>query len=903
MERLDLRIKSHDKDIERMCNAHYQGFVDCIHELLKVRPQSEQLKKASMEINQEIQKSSENIQRKAEELIKFRRILCNTEATIEHLSVCLPVLDTYSKLLQQMKEDKYYLALKTLEQLESVCFPRVEKYEWAQAMICKIPQVREHIKNASMSDLKDFLETIRKQSFKIGQVAMRNAAVQQNIDDSILNCSTAASLSSVESSTQSSPTGLAPTQSTILQTANTFARKQARLKLKLKKGKAAQPLPLSVPSSKSLYLEEENNNLDDLSGADKDEYFGNGSGWTEDEELSATDLVDFSAVYRCLHIYTCLGARETFEHYYRQQRQQQAKLALQAPINMHETLEGFKNYFAGIVGFFVIEDHILSTGNGLVSREYLDAIWQNSLQSVVASLRTHSSYCTDAKLMLHIKRIVIVFIYTLQSYGYNVNQLFRLLVEIRDQYNEILMKQWVTVFRNIFEADNYHPMVVHNIKELNDLLMEFPFYEVEALNLNGLNDTLGEDTLECESEQQDDAGNESLESTSELSGIDRNQSKRCKRKGSEFPKKFPFSSFVPKVFREVKQFIHACLEFSADLNSSQSEIEDMVRKSTNVLLTRTLSGCLSALIKKPNVGLLQLIQITINTNYLEEASVYLEEYISKTIGNNYSQLFGNLQSSMFGTFGNHSCGTAASIASGSTTNTGMTGSSSVLHLSKLQGKSMFKDARADAESQIYMQLNQKIDEFMELATYDWMIVESNGLASVYVSDLIAFLRSTFEAFTNLPLKVAQTACHSACKHIASSLMCFLMEESVKCISMGALTQFNLDLLQCEMFAGSEPVRGFEDGDLIMCFAELRQLMDLFMLWDWNVYFADFGKQHSKYLRVQPNTSLVLLEKIREADKKKNLFVSLKKNERDKKRLTDIVHKQLKQLAIGSGTAT
>ncbi|RWS25732.1 exocyst complex component 6B-like protein, partial [Leptotrombidium deliense] len=75
MERLDARIKSHDKDIERMCNAHYQGFVDCIHELLQVRPQAERLKKEIIEINQDIQKSSENVQRKAEELIKFRRIL------------------------------------------------------------------------------------------------------------------------------------------------------------------------------------------------------------------------------------------------------------------------------------------------------------------------------------------------------------------------------------------------------------------------------------------------------------------------------------------------------------------------------------------------------------------------------------------------------------------------------------------------------------------------------------------------------------------------------------------------------------------------------------------------------------------------------------------------------------
>jgi len=43
MERLDARIKSHDKDIERMCNFHYQGFIDSIRELLQVRSQAKKL--------------------------------------------------------------------------------------------------------------------------------------------------------------------------------------------------------------------------------------------------------------------------------------------------------------------------------------------------------------------------------------------------------------------------------------------------------------------------------------------------------------------------------------------------------------------------------------------------------------------------------------------------------------------------------------------------------------------------------------------------------------------------------------------------------------------------------------------------------------------------------------------
>jgi len=41
-----------------------------------------------------------------------------------------------------------------------------------------LSKVRENIKKASMDDLKDFLESIRKYSPKIGEVAMRHVICQ-----------------------------------------------------------------------------------------------------------------------------------------------------------------------------------------------------------------------------------------------------------------------------------------------------------------------------------------------------------------------------------------------------------------------------------------------------------------------------------------------------------------------------------------------------------------------------------------------------------------------------------------------------------------------------------------------------------------------------------------------------
>ena len=137
-----------------------------------------------------------------------------------------------------------------------------------------------------------------------------------------------------------------------------------------------------------------------------------------------------------------------------------------------------------------------------------------------------------------------------------------------------------------------------------------------------------------------------------------------------------------------------------------------------------------------------------------------------------------------------------------------------------------------------------------------------GMASPWLMDLIAFLNSVFLQFTNLPVKLAQRTCMSACQHLARALMDMLMDENVKGISHGVLEQIDLDLIQCEMFAAKEPIKGLEEGILVMCFSDLRQLLDLFNAWDWSTYFADYGQESSKYSRVRPQTALILLDKLK-----------------------------------------
>ncbi|XP_061823123.1 exocyst complex component 6 isoform X4 [Nerophis lumbriciformis] len=752
MEKLDARIRNHDREIEKMCNFHHQGFVDAITELLKVRTDAEKLMSQVTDTNRRLQEAGREVTAQTEEVIRCRIQQRNMTTTVEKLQLCIPVLEMYSKLKEQLESRRYYAALKTMEQLEKVYIPRVSQYRFCQIMAENLPILREEIKEISMSDLKDFLESIRKHSDKVGETAMRQAQQHRTFNSAVV--------------------------------------RQAGV------GHYTKPL-YSLNGQTHTH---NSHTMDD--DAEYDDY-------ADDEILTAQDLVDFSPVYRCLHIYTVLGDRETFENYYRKQRKKQARLVLQPQANMHETVEGYRRYFNQIVGFFVVEDHILHATQGLVTRAYTDELWNMALSKIIAVLRTHSSYCEDPDLVLELKNLIVIFADTLQGFGFPVNRLFDLLFEVRDQYNETLLKKWALVFREIFEMDNYSPIPVETEEEYKLVVSRFPFHDAEV-------------------EKQD------------------------------FPKKLPMSQSVPQIYMQVKEFIYASLKFSESLHRSSTEIDDMLRKSTNLLLTRTLSCCLQNLIKKPHIGLTELVQIIINTTHLEQACRYLEEFITNI------------------------------------TNV----SPETVHTTRLYGLSTFKDARHAAEGEIYTKLNQKIDEFIQLADYEWGMAESDGRASGYLMDLINFLRSTFQVFTHLPGKVAQTACMSACKHLSTSLMQMLLDTELKQISMGAIQQFNLDVIQCELFASSEPVPGFQGDTLQLAFIDLRQLLDLFMVWDWSTYLADYGQPTSKYLRVNPATALALLEKMKDTNKKNNIFSQFRKNDRDKQKLIETVVKQLRSLVSG-----
>lgn len=158
-----------------------------------------------MSLDKKLQNCASAISKSGGELLQARKVQSNIAIVITQLKLCLPVLTTYSKLKKQIAEKRYYPALKTLEELEHLHLPHVTNYRFCLQLRESIPKyllnasnksielilffvrIRDSIEQASMSDLKDFLENIRRFSPKIGEVAMRHVTITNKSNAFLLN--------------------------------------------------------------------------------------------------------------------------------------------------------------------------------------------------------------------------------------------------------------------------------------------------------------------------------------------------------------------------------------------------------------------------------------------------------------------------------------------------------------------------------------------------------------------------------------------------------------------------------------------------------------------------------------------------------------------------------------------
>lgn len=160
--------------------------------------------------------------------------------------------------------------------------------------------------------------------------------------------------------------------------------------------------------------------------------------------------IDFTPVYRCVHIHATLGLLEEFQAYYTDNRKLQANLVMQQmpktegqrgslsssspssppPSTNRNVMEATEGYFHQVAGFFIVEDTVLETTENFVSRSSVESMWEFAVAKLKSLLQQQYIYCTDLTALFQVKAFILIFAQTMGGY---------VMLEIYDAFRSFLL--------------------------------------------------------------------------------------------------------------------------------------------------------------------------------------------------------------------------------------------------------------------------------------------------------------------------------------------------------------------------------------------------------------------------------------------------------------------------------
>ncbi|KAL7668736.1 hypothetical protein ACOME3_009427 [Neoechinorhynchus agilis] len=742
LARLNSRIHQHDSSIEKVCQHHYQGFVDSFQKLINIRGDATSLKERVVSANQDLTDACGRVSLNTDLVIQSKLSENNIVNTIVALETSMPIFEVYRQLRHQMAIKDYYRAIELIKHIDQVLLPAVLRYRWSLCIVKQLKMFRDAIFSDTLDTLKNFLEQVSTKAELIGKIALNNIAG-----------------------------------------AIVFQHESLLKKMR---------------------------SLLDLDRIQTDNPFDRLEFGSVAEGTNVYELLDTTPVHKAININVTLGTINLLSDRYKDEKRKQMNAVLD--ISSTLSFSSFKKFLLRTVGFFVVEDYIVCTSRGLIDSQFYFELTRISLKRLISTIKRLIRDYKTASDLLHCKFSLFMFCETMKDYFYPVNQIHSVLRGASSAYFDALLSDYSLKIRNMFDNDTFTLMKVNSAEHFKHLRDAYPFFEFDQFA------------------------------------------------NQKFPFELGFSQLVPELYCSVCLFASECFQYTDGLYETNASAVELIRNPINELMTTKLHQCLLHVLNDSNRTLTQLIQICINASQLEAFMVGLERAVTQVVKST--------------------------------------------EMIQLEGANVFKQFRQEAQKKIYLQLNHSVDQFLELASYEWMLLESTGCASSYLVDLLNFLRSTFTSFEGMSSELRKTALVNTCRHISNSLLERLFDPDVRSISYASLEQLELDLIQCEQFV--DEMSHTVGQSVFESFAELRQLLDLAITKNWSSYFAEAGKNSDRFGHIDPKKALIIVEnalhlpRLREGLKKnKGLLSGLrtKQSERDEKRVLTTVAEELESLIM------
>ncbi|KAI9507508.1 exocyst complex component sec15 subunit [Russula earlei] len=502
---LQALIDSKDAEIEKICGDNYQDFISAVSTLFTVKSYTHNLRDKIGSLDSSVSQLGRGLAEKKRALLQSKKTATNLDEAIDSLQASLRVLDVVDRVGEMVKEGKYWSALRSLEDIQSMPQSSLSQTPLFQHILMSLPSLRGQIKDAVTASTKQWLLEIRNLTGDVGKLA----------------------LEAMENRTR-----------------RWRSRREKDPTIRLSRvGSAVETVSYE----------------------------------TTDDMVLETLKVDFSPLYQSIHIYSTLDSLDELRKSYQADRKAQSDLILPVPLQLPSLVPLTEQ----IIGFFIIESHVLQTTGSFRSKAEVEELWDAIAARLAEAVDDVLRNVTDPDSYLHAKETLIAFILTLEAYQYSTSSLHAAVFRLFERYATLLERQFSKRFKDIVVQDDYQPMHVDKPTEKDAVLKVVWLSSAERAELSGFST----------------------------------------------PLTFPWSQSFYLCCEDIRDFVQRFYQFIEGVSQHHRNVDELLSKSLDTILSDHVSDSYCDKLAKTST-LSQVAQIITNLEHFEVACAELERTLT-----------------------------------------------------------------------------------------------------------------------------------------------------------------------------------------------------------------------------------------------------------------------------------
>ncbi|KAI5953035.1 SEC15 [Candida theae] len=175
-------VQQKDEELNQVSIESMDEINQCMQTIASIHKSADDLNAQFLTVNQGLNKSAFELMTRKKSYTKYKEVCNRINETHVVLTECIQVLELMNRILDLIKQTRYFSALKLIDEMTNIHIQKVEEFSFAKKIVASTPHLTKMIEDDSFENLTKWLSIHLERKLRpVGETLYENLAELQDI--------------------------------------------------------------------------------------------------------------------------------------------------------------------------------------------------------------------------------------------------------------------------------------------------------------------------------------------------------------------------------------------------------------------------------------------------------------------------------------------------------------------------------------------------------------------------------------------------------------------------------------------------------------------------------------------------------------------------------------------------